>query len=461
MASLSDALDVTRSVLGKSDASEVVSSAPSGYGDDYDQLFANNPYRNLQYNESTWQKLLSLVGLRTGKDAFYENAAIQAKEYDASVFSQIFQNQYNSELAKQLRMRQAGLNPDLQGIGDASEAVSPADDPNGMPDSTADDAAQISSLVTGFASSIISAFGTATQIYKNIAEVKQISETINGLAVSNASTMVDFIDKVIVGSVPLSALEDGKGIESYVSNIDFSKYGFRGAGLAAANAAFSDRFDSIKNNADIRNSVYSRFNALNNTYKLGAEGFLPESQLPVSPDDYFNLETAVMARAARRILNLKQANQEFSEGTLTPQEQANRQIVQDIEQSKLAVLQDGDFGGAVASNMLTGTESDTLFKQAQRIINEERANMYSILKVRADSGDSFATALLHAMALQDMMQFDFNADVDLSLLKGLGNIAGSLFSFGRNGPTDTRSTQDAVRRTFGSGFHFGASIKTK
>lgn len=437
-----------------------IGPAPSGYGSEYDQLFANNPYRNLTYKESAWQKFLSALGFRTGYDAWLENSQVQAKEYDASVFSQMFQNQYNSEVAKTLRMRAAGQNPDLLGTGDVANAAAPADDPNGMPDQTGE-AEQIGQLVTGFASSVISAFGTASQIYKNIAEVKQISETINGIAAANADKTLDVIDKIIVGSVPMSALESGKGVDSYVQTIDLSKYGFTGKGLEAAQSAFADRFDSIKNNAEIRNQVYSRYNALSNTYKVGAEGFLPESQMPVSPDDYFNLTTSYMARAARRILNLKQANTEFEEGTLTPQEQANRQIAQDIEQSKLSTLQDADFGSAEASNMLTSTDSDTLFKQAQRIINEERANMYSILKVKADSGDSFATALLHAMALQDMMQFDFNADVDLSLLKGLGSIAGSLFSFGGKNGMNTESTTDSIKRTFGSGLHFGLGIKSK
>lgn len=437
-----------------------IGDAPSGYGSEYDQLFANNPYRNMDYHYSGWQKFLSALGFRTGYDAWKENSQVQAKEYDASVFSQMFQNQYNSEVAKTLRMRAAGQNPDLLGTGDVANAAAPADDPNGMPDQTGE-AEQIGQLVTGFASSVISAFGTATQIYKNIAEVKQISEAINGIAVANADKTLDVIDKIIVGSVPMSALESGKGVDSYVQTIDLSKYGFTGKGLEAAQSAFADRFDSIKNNAEIRNQVYSRYNALSNTYKVGAEGFLPESQLPVSPQDYFNLETAMMARASRRILLLRQANTEFEEGTLTPQEQANRQIAQDIEQSKLSTLQDADFGSAEASNMLTSTDTDTLFKQAQRIINEERANMYSILKVKADSGDSFATALLHAMALQDMMQFDFNADVDLSLLKGLGSIAGSLFSFGGKNGMNTESTTDSIKRTFGSGLHFGLGIKSK
>lgn len=115
-----------------------VGTAPTGYGQ-YDQLFANNPYRNLTYKKSAWQDFASWMGFRTKADDFVEQARINAQEYDASIFSMMQQNQYNSPEQQALRERAAGLNPDILGLGDSVAAAQPADDPNGMNVSPTDD----------------------------------------------------------------------------------------------------------------------------------------------------------------------------------------------------------------------------------------------------------------------------------------------------------------------------------
>lgn len=106
--------------------------APSGFGQQYDQLFKANPYRNLEYRQTGMQRLLSKLGFRTKMDDFYDQMQINAAEYDAGIFSQMQQNEYNSPTAQADRMRAAGLNPDMLGTGDVAGAASPVDDPNGM-----------------------------------------------------------------------------------------------------------------------------------------------------------------------------------------------------------------------------------------------------------------------------------------------------------------------------------------
>lgn len=434
--------------------------APTGYGE-YDALFAANPYRQQTYQSSFWDRLKGALGFKTGYDKWLDNTSTQVAEYDAGIFSMMQQNQFNDPAAQASRMRDAGLNPDLLGVGDVASAASPAEDPNGMPAAEGDEVGKVSSAVTGFASSIISAFSTGVQIYKNMAEVKQISESINSIATQNANAILDVVDKIIVGSVPLSVLESGKGVDSYVNAVDLSKYGFTGKGLVTAQEAFKDRFDSIKNNAELRKAVYERYNALSDTYKVGSEGFIPESQQPVSPDEIFNLQTASMSRAVRRIMEFAQTNKEFQEAVLNPQAQANEFMTGEITNQELGVLSDSEYGAEVAYNKVTGIESDTFFKQVQRILNEERATMYNLLAAKANSGDSLATAVLHAMALQDMMQVDFSSDLDLSFLKGLSNIAGSLFSFGKGSVSSAESAADSFRKSFGSGLNFHLGIKSK
>lgn len=437
-------------------------SAPiSGYGD-YDQMFAANPYRKQTYNQTWWQKLASSLGFRTGYDNWLDQTSTQIAEYDAGIFSQMFQNEYNSESAKAARMRAAGENPDLLGTGDVSDAAAPAEDANGMvPDAESGNATKVAGLIGSFASSLLAAFNTGVGIYKSLAQVKEIQAGINSLAISNADKVVDVVDKIIVGSVPLSVIEKGDNIDEYLGTIDMSKYGFTGSGLDAANEALKDRFDSIKNNAEIRKNVYERYANISNTYQEASKGFIPEVQMPSSPDEMFNLQTACMARAAKRILEYKQANEEFKEGFVDPTNLGNELSEGQLGQQELGELVGEDYGTAVAQNKMTGIESDTFLKTAQRIINEERANMYAALRIKADSGDSLAAACLHAMVLQDLMQVDFGAEVDFSTLKTFSAAAEGLFSFSKFGPKGELSARGAFEKQLGKHLKLHVGVKSK
>lgn len=444
-------------------------AAPSGYGAQYDQLFAANPYRQQTYNKSFWQDVAGVLGFRTGYDDWMDQTSTQIAEYDAGIYSMMQQNKFNSPEQQAQRMREAGLNPDILGTGDVASAAQPVEDPNGMQPQQSDPFSKVGSLLGSFGRGLVNAFNIGMNIYKGIADVKKIQADINALSISNANSILDVVDKIIVGSVPLSVIEKGDNIDTFFNTIDMSKYGFTGSSLEAANTALNDRFDSIKNNADIRKAVYERYGNMAGTNHVQASGFIPENQMYDSPDDFFNLQIETMARAARRIMALKQSNEEFDATVLEPQQQANQFIEGEIQQERLGSLQEGQYGLEMASNELTTVQSDTFFKTAQSIINEERANMYAALKARADAGSSFATSMLHAMALQDMLSFDFSAGLDLSFLKGLSNIAGSLFSDiwttngkgTRNVHQEDQRLGNALRKTFGSGLNFQIGIKSK
>lgn len=149
----------------------IENDVPSGYGSQYDDLFAANPYRNQTYKMSWWERLLQKFGFRTGYDAFRENALLQANEYDAGIYSIMEQDAYNNEVAKAQRMRAAGLNPDLLGTGDVSDAATPAEDPNGMPPASAPSSAEMFSNVSKTIMDIIPSalsFATGLQQMKGI-----------------------------------------------------------------------------------------------------------------------------------------------------------------------------------------------------------------------------------------------------------------------------------------------------
>lgn len=99
-----------------------------GYGD----LVGSNYWNKLVYTPGILDKFGSALGARTGEDKFWENAAMQYAEYQASLFDRAHQEQYDSETARVQRMRQAGENPDLLGTGDVADSPSLTEDTNNV-----------------------------------------------------------------------------------------------------------------------------------------------------------------------------------------------------------------------------------------------------------------------------------------------------------------------------------------
>lgn len=149
--------------------------APSGYGQ-YDALFNANPYRNLQYKKTWWQDVVSALGFRTGADKWLEDARTNSAEYDAGIYSMIQQNDFNSPLAQAERMRNAGLNPDLLGVGDVAQGAKPSEDPNGMSptDSGFEDVNTALNIVSSVGSSVMDLIPKTLAFMTNIQQLKGI-----------------------------------------------------------------------------------------------------------------------------------------------------------------------------------------------------------------------------------------------------------------------------------------------
>lgn len=170
-----------------------IGSAPSGFGSMYDQLFANNPYRKQTYNQTGWQKVLSALGIRTGYDDWLDQTSTQAAEYDAGIFSQIQQDQFNSPAAMAQRERDAGMNPDLLGIGDVASAAGPTEDANGMSPSQAtevspfDIVSNVSSTMLDLIPAIMS-FGTQIKQMRGLRLENDMKELQFGQGAVDAAT---------------------------------------------------------------------------------------------------------------------------------------------------------------------------------------------------------------------------------------------------------------------------------
>ena len=127
-------------------------------GGKYQSLVDANPYRNQTYQKSPWQNLLSSLGFRTQADAWQENMSVQAAEYDAAIAQKQYDEQYNDPLAQVERMRNAGLNPDIDGGSsiNSGSAAPLGEDPSTPMQTTGEE-----DLPLQFANHVLSGFSSA------------------------------------------------------------------------------------------------------------------------------------------------------------------------------------------------------------------------------------------------------------------------------------------------------------
>lgn len=165
-------------------------------GSGYAELVNSNPWSNLDYKQTGWQKFLGALGFRTGYDKAVENQQFQSKEYLANVAAMKFQNDYNSPSNMAARMRAAGLNPDLQGLGDVSESASLAEDTNNtLPNGDGSETLDILSKGVNF---IMSGISMAVGFAKDLGALKQISIANETGQIGNAQGLMELaIDAVL------------------------------------------------------------------------------------------------------------------------------------------------------------------------------------------------------------------------------------------------------------------------
>lgn len=125
----------------------------------YSDLAAANPYANVDYRQSIWQKLLSNLGFRTDYDSYLESMSLNAKEYEASLLEKKHNEEYDSAASQAERLRQAGLNPDLQNV-DAGGSSGMEPDPS-LPAQPGNDQGLITNIAGTLVSSVETLFGLA------------------------------------------------------------------------------------------------------------------------------------------------------------------------------------------------------------------------------------------------------------------------------------------------------------
>ena len=130
----------------------------------YQSMLDANPYRGIEYTKSPWQKFLSWLGFRTEADAWKENMAVQANEYDAGIVQKAYDEDYNDAQSQVQRMKAAGLNPDLDPSSvSPGESASMGEDPS-VPMQTTGEESQVYQFATGIMSIASTAIGLVGSI---------------------------------------------------------------------------------------------------------------------------------------------------------------------------------------------------------------------------------------------------------------------------------------------------------
>lgn len=160
-------------------------SVNSSLGGRFGALASSDPYQNLPRDRTFWDKVVNFFGFRSGYDRAQEQYNLASAEYQAQLAQLASEEQYNSPSAQAMRMREAGFNPDLNGLGDVSPA-SEFDNQQASPDVSAD--VELGSVV----STVLSAFTGTMSILKDMRSLKQMNQAIDANDIQLGNSLLDF-----------------------------------------------------------------------------------------------------------------------------------------------------------------------------------------------------------------------------------------------------------------------------
>lgn len=168
--------------------SRTSSQSPAPYGVDAQQ-WINNPYANFDYRHTWWQKLWEGLGFRSKFDEYRDSMALNANEYESQLLEKGHNEQYDSASAQAQRMRQAGINPDLQGGVDAGSSSGMEPDPNAPISPGYNDP---SGVLEGFANTVLSCFTGAIGLAKDSLSLLQMKNDVDSGKLGNSQSIFDF-----------------------------------------------------------------------------------------------------------------------------------------------------------------------------------------------------------------------------------------------------------------------------
>ena len=423
----------------------LVNSAQGPQGQEqYQSLYDANPYRNLTYNQSGWQKFLGALGFRTSYDDFVEQAQLNAAEYDAGIASMQFQNEYNSPAAEANRMRAAGLNPDLQGIQDVAESAAPTEDPNGMPahDSAAQ-AQQAWSAFQSFGQLVMASMTSGMSLYKEFIGLDLLKGQIEGQEIDNNKGIASIIDSMILENIggldqhsPTAVVDtiqsiadkatDDNEYDNYASLL--AGYGLSPRMIRQMRPRVARRAQSILADEAVFSEFAKRNQALASMKQSQSSEYYSEGAWQ---DELLDIHIRTMRAGQRK---LSEITQNLAKHKVSTDEAALdiTDTQQSIESKRLGTLQQNDYGSLVAQNELEQLLSNTYATQFSKVLNSVKQDLVNELQVAADTGNRMARTELYYMALHDFINFDFTATLDAGWNKNGGLFGSFLPHFGVN-----------------------------
>lgn len=430
----SDALNAASQLvqLGHSQGTGL-GSPPSGYGADYDALFAANPYRNLTYKQSFWQRLVSALGFRTDFDRWKEDAQVNSAEYDAGIMSLIQQNDFNDPASQASRMREAGLNPDLLGLGDVQEAASPAEDPNGMSQNTPDDMAQ-------FGDSFMGVLGKTIALYKDFKGLSQLDNMIEAGDLENVKLFYSSIDSFIENrfhesdfinrSSYLKAISRVKGdLENELSLDDYEHSSAYRNGISKKDwkrwtEGAGERLDSLMGDM----TAFGAFAKAGNARSEATKSFLQPTYLKT--DEQYDVMTGITPIISAKYAEFLEAKAKFDAYQENLREGAlkNQGITQDIEGERLDYLHENDAGIKSAQADIAQYDADWYKHKLNQTISDMKKQCLDFLK-SVSRHNRFASLMLLNWTMDDMVKMGINANASASVGLNLGlgaNIANTV-----------------------------------
>lgn len=407
-----------------------VGDAPSGYGSMYDELFANNPYRNLSYRKSLMQSIGEGLGLRTSADKFREDAAINAQEYDARIFELMQQNEFNQPSAQADRMRAAGINPDLLGTGDVAEAASSAPDPNGM----SSDVGMDFQSVRDFGMTIASCFSGAMAMVKEGISLFGMAADIEGKNISNALSMDELANTVIRRNIPAEGFTDDADYLAWLEglyqspDLKWSQSLARSLGLSPRQRkSFETSYNSAIGNLPNTLDMFKQQHELADTQlkhsrqtdsKFYSQSFETMKELNQPLTDLDDDLTEILKRNA-----VAQANVQSSEIE-------NQGIQADIQGQYLDVLNSNDAGAKRGLNEIEGLNLQHMQNVIDDAVKKARKSILATLSRLAEGGNDFAAFMYHNMMLNDFLKFDFKTKLEAGVNRNSSPWTSWLPSFG-------------------------------
>lgn len=363
-------------------------------GTNYADLIRANPYRNIEYKKSPWQNFLTSLGIRTQADAWQENMQVQANEYDAAIAQKAYNEQYESPIAEAGRMREAGMNPDLQGIGDVAGAADMPEDPSTPMQTTADD----QGMIVQAANFIMSAVSQGFALAQNLGALRNMRITNEAGELENSEKVSKFAEW-LVGQAPFD--ESGMDIEQlseYRSNLSTDLFkNHHSAVPRKYRKQFRKDLDSFV--ASLKTHAASSALA-----KQNASDRLDLARMTSSK--WYSKDMTAMKEVNKTLVSLSDALAEYTlQNKFDYERQYNGEAKALSENAENSFKT--EYYGTLNGKTMAGSENaqnsyNEQLKTVDKIINNSIASLVHRLARYANNGDPVSQGLLFSFAMARM-----------------------------------------------------------